>query len=92
MSIRDFAENIFKGKNSMRGALAFALVTFTMSYILAITFAKIPVENIRFADTILGFLLGTGFSAIVQFYFGTSQGSVDKNQFINQAKENENNG
>ena len=36
---------------------------------------EIPKENIRFADTILGFLLGTIISAIIQFFYGSSLGS-----------------
>lgn len=48
---------------------------FGMSYIIAITFFTIPQLNIRFADTILGFLLGTAISGILQFFFGSSVGS-----------------
>ena len=48
---------------------------FAMIFILAIIFFEIPKENIRFADTILGFLLGTVISAIIQFFYGSSLGS-----------------
>lgn len=50
----------------------------TYVYIFFITFWTIPDKNIRFADTILGFLLGVTLSAIVQFFFGSSKGSNDK--------------
>jgi len=47
-------------------------------YIGFITFATIPVQNIRFADTILGFLLGTVVATILNFFYGTSKSSQDK--------------
>jgi hypothetical protein len=47
-------------------------------YIGFITFGSIPEENVRFADTILGFLLGTIVATIVQFFFGSSDGSKQK--------------
>ena len=39
-------------------------------YILLITFAHIPQANVRFADTILGFLLGTLIATLINWYFG----------------------
>ena len=52
------------------------------SYIAAITFGNIPADNIRFADTILGFLLGTLISTIVQFFYGSSSSSRNKDESI----------
>lgn len=49
-----------------------------MLYIGFITFGTIPEQNTRFADTILGFILGTVIATILQFFFGTSKGSRDK--------------
>jgi len=51
-------------------------------YIAFITFGSIPEANVRFADTILGFILGTIIATIVQFFFGSSQGSKDKEQAL----------
>ena len=39
-------------------------------------------ESIRIIDTVLGFLLGVSLSAIIQFSFGSSQGSASKNDYI----------
>jgi len=50
----------------------------SVAYIAAITFATIPAQNIRFADTILGFLLGTVVATILNFFYGTSKSSQDK--------------
>jgi len=51
-------------------------------YIAFITFGAIPEANVRFADTILGFILGTIIATIIQFFFGSSQGSKDKEEAL----------
>ena len=54
-------------------------------YIGAITFIIIPEENQRFADTILGFILGTVIAQIIAFFFGSSQSSKDKDATVTEA-------
>ena len=57
-------------------------------YIGFITFATIPKDNIRFADTIIGFLLGTVVATILNFFYGTSKSSQDKtDKMAEMAKE-----
>jgi multisubunit Na+/H+ antiporter MnhE subunit len=51
-------------------------------YICAITFLTIPENSVRFADTILGFLLGTIVATILQFFFGSSKSSKDKTDLM----------
>ena len=41
-------------------------------YIFAITFIPIAEANTRFADTIIGFLLGTIIATLIGFFYGTS--------------------
>lgn len=53
---------------------------FAAGYIGFITFGHIPEDNQRFADTILGFLLGTVVATILQFFFGSSMGSKEKDK------------
>lgn len=53
-------------------------------YIFFITFGNIPESNVRFADTILGFLLGTIIATIINFFLGSSKGSSDKQDLINK--------
>jgi len=53
---------------------------FASGYIAFITFGTIPPDNQRFADTILGFLLGTVVATILQFFFGSSMGSKEKDK------------
>jgi hypothetical protein len=48
------------------------------TYIGFITFGEIPESNIRFADTILGFVLGTMVASMFQFLLGSSLGSRKK--------------
>jgi hypothetical protein len=50
------------------------------TYIGAITFGQIPENNVRFADTILGFVLGTMVAAMFQFLLGSSLGSRKKDE------------
>lgn len=59
---------------------------FGVIYIFFITFGNIPANNVRFADTILGFILGTIIATIINFFFGSSKGSTDKQDVINQLK------
>lgn len=53
-------------------------------YIAAITFFPIPEQSVRFADTILGFLLGTVVATIINFYFGSSEGSKKKTELMGE--------
>lgn len=54
----------------------------TAVYIAFITFAPIPPGNVRFADTILGFLLGTILATMFNFFYGTSKSSSNKDEVI----------
>jgi hypothetical protein len=62
----------------------------SVAYIGFITFANIPAANVRFADTILGFLLGTVVATILNFFYGTSKSSQDKtDKLAEMAKANQ---
>jgi len=51
---------------------------FAMLFILGITFFGVPEDSVRFADTVLGFLLGTLIAAIIQFFFGSSSNDQER--------------
>ncbi len=51
---------------------------FAIAYIVLITTYNIPEKNIRFVDVVLGFIMGTVVSTILNFFFGSSQSSKDK--------------
>lgn len=53
---------------------------FAMVYIPYITFGSIPPDNTRFADTILGFMLGTVMASMFSFLLGSSFGSRVKDE------------
>ena len=57
-----------------------------VGYIFLITFLTIPESNVRFADTTLGFLLGTIVATIINYFFGSSKSSLDKNQLLKDSK------
>ena len=59
---------------------AIVMTVFTFSYIIAITFVPIPESSVRFADTVLGFLLGVGLASIINYFYGSSSGSKSKTE------------
>lgn len=61
-------------KFSKRFVYYFAIFwsAFAVIYLTGITFAEIPKENIRFADTTVGFLLGTVVATLIGFFYGNS--------------------
>ena len=66
--------------------LAIGWSVFAILYIVGITFFPIPESNVRFADTILGFLLGTVVATILNFFFGSSKSSKDKDEMMKAVK------
>jgi hypothetical protein len=65
--------------------LAFFLLTSILSYTFCVTFLPIPETGTKYADMALPFLLGSGIGAIVGYFFGSSEGSQEKNTLISQA-------
>ncbi|WP_106476355.1 hypothetical protein [Phytohalomonas tamaricis] len=51
---------------------------FAMSYMIGITFFQINPDSVRFADTTLGFILGTIISTVIQFFFGTTHSTEER--------------
>ncbi|AGH32224.1 hypothetical protein VPHG_00161 [Vibrio phage 11895-B1] len=52
--------------------------TFAALYMTGITFLPVSEAAQGYSNTILGFLLGTAVSGIMQFFYGSSQGSKEK--------------
>ena len=54
--------------------------TFAIIFIPCLIWVQIPESNIRFADTILGYVLGTVVTGMFAFLLGSSQGSRNKDK------------
>lgn len=80
---RQFQVNVLeKGEGWFAKNFIYLMTSFwcitTATYIGFITFGTVPEKNQRFADTILGFLLGTAIAAIFNFFYGSSKSSASK--------------
>lgn len=51
------------------------LIAISLLYVIALTWLPVPANNVRFADTSLGFLLGTVIATVINFFFGNSETS-----------------
>lgn len=61
---------------------AVGLCVAAMAYVAAITFLPLPKDNARFADTVLGFILGTVMATPIAFFYGSSKSSQAKDATI----------
>ena len=60
----------------------------TFSYIFMVSFLRIPKENERLVDTILGVLLGTILTGSFNYFTGTTLGSQKKDATLAAAQDN----
>jgi len=81
MQVAALRQNDLLSKRFVYYFAAFWSITAAL-YIAFITFGDIPESNVRFADTILGFILGTVIATIIQFFFGSSVGSKEKDSAL----------
>jgi hypothetical protein len=65
--------------------MASYLLVVSTVYVGYITFGTIPEANVRFADVILGFLLGTVISSVINFFLGSSRSAQTKDDTIARA-------
>lgn len=69
---------------------AYVITVFTFMFIIVAIFAPkyLSLEAMRYSsrviDTVLGFLLGVGLSAIIQFFYGSSSGSQKKSEELSR--------
>ena len=87
---RDMQKVALQQDDTFSKRYVYYLATFwsfvAVGYIFLITFLTIPEDNVRFADTTLGFLLGTIVATIINYFFGSSKSSSDKNQLLKENK------
>lgn len=74
------AETLFNRRFLAYFAVGIFVASFI--YIGCITFMEVPEKNQRFADTVLGFLLGTLLGTLITFFYGSSKSSQAKDQTI----------
>ena len=75
-------------KDTIRLIISVFGLLFGAFYLSYASFGTVPVDNTRTVDTVIGFISATMMSSIVNFYFGSSQGSSDKQEAMNkQTKE-----
>jgi hypothetical protein len=68
-------------QNNHRFVLGIWVTSLGALFTGALVFAEIPEANERILGVVAGILLGWG-GAVVQFYYGSSEGSKDKDETI----------
>lgn len=70
-------EELIKNGNKTAANFIFKFAWFwaivSVSYFFAVTFLPIPEQGKDFANIILGFLLGTAVSTVINYFFGSSK-------------------
>ena len=63
-------------KNSLQSTFSYwfgaIVVLLSFIYIFCITWIEVPMANVRFSDTILGVLIGSIISVVMNYFFGSS--------------------
>ena len=81
----DSTETKFTTTNNRSATLVFwfgvAITIVSITYVFLITWLPIPEDNLRFADTALGFILGSLLSQVVNFFFGSSMQKTDYHSY-----------
>jgi hypothetical protein len=71
-----------------RFILGCAVVAVGAVFFLGLLFFPVPKDNVRVVDMVAGLVLGWG-AAVIQYYFGTSEGSVAKSEQIDRLIDEE---
>lgn len=72
---------------------AYLITLLTFMFILVAVFlpawkgVTLPKESWQIINTVVGFLLGVGLSAVIQYFYGSSMGSKNKEKIISQQQK-----
>ncbi len=67
-----------KDKNTrFMNILALILILYSMWYFGTLLFITVPKDNVRFVDTIIGFLLGSVVGVVINYYYGAAAGHTE---------------
>lgn len=82
MSAIEYIRTLFSGKNFVRFYFAsfWSIVAAVVIWYL-LTHDLTPTQK-EFGNTILGFIMGTVVGSVMQFYFGSSQSSSEKDDML----------
>lgn len=69
-------EDLFSKRFAYYFAIGWSI--FAAIYFFSVTFGTVTKDGMRFADTILGFLLGTGLAGIFAWLYGSTRRSAQK--------------
>jgi hypothetical protein len=92
LSNNELQKFLFKDRNiNFMNLLALILILYSMWYFGTLLFITVPKDNVRFVDTIIGFLLGSVVGVIVNYYYGAAISnrniSIPNNTVIDDTKD-----
>ncbi len=92
LSNNELQKFLFKDRNiNFINLLALILILYSMWYFGTLLFITVPKDNVRFVDTILGFLLGSVVGVIINYYYGAAISnrniSIPNNTVIDDTKD-----
>lgn len=75
-----------KTKDILLYVFSAVIILSTLVWFGILLFIKIPVENKDLITTAAGIFLGSGWTQILNWWFGSSKGSSDKNEILSDNK------
>lgn len=86
MAAVEYIKQLFGGKNFIRFFLALMWSAFAMWVIHHLLTNELTGSAKEFGNVVLGFVMGTVIGAVMQFYFGSSQSSSDKDDALKSVR------
>ena len=79
-----------KTKEIIQYAFSIAIILFTLTWFGMLFFVVVPEGNKSLIDTVAGVFLGSGWTQILNYWFGSSKGSADKSELMAKQRVDEN--